>query len=86
MYTRHGHQIDGTIVETPLPEKVARCGGPGLCAQCSIDASSAPKEKHTENTLFIVQRVLHGAGLNDHQVLETINEFQNAGILFRERA
>lgn len=38
MYTKHGHQIRGTPVEGEKPEKVARCGGPGLCAACSIEA------------------------------------------------
>lgn len=37
MYTKHGHQIRGTPVEGEKPDKVARCGGPGLCSACSIE-------------------------------------------------
>lgn len=34
MYTTHGHHIPGTTTENP-PEKIQRCGGPGLCGPCS---------------------------------------------------
>lgn len=37
MYTSHGHHIVGTIKSAP-PEKVARCGGPGLCELCSKES------------------------------------------------
>lgn len=40
MYTRHGHQINGTTIEGDRPP-VARCGGPGMCGDCAIDASAA---------------------------------------------
>lgn len=40
MYTRHGHHITGTSIEEPIPAK-ARCGGPGLCSDCSKDAAAA---------------------------------------------
>lgn len=43
-WTRHGHRIKGTV-QIGKPKSVARCGGPGLCAKCSIDAAgttSAP--------------------------------------------
>lgn len=43
MYTTHGHQISGTIAEEKRPESVARCGGPGLCPQCSQEAIAARK-------------------------------------------
>lgn len=38
MYTKHGHQIRGTPVEGKKPDQVARCGGPGFCSACSIQA------------------------------------------------
>lgn len=40
-YTGHYHHIPGSP-EDPLPfgVKVARCGGPGLCALCSNEATS----------------------------------------------
>lgn len=44
MYTRHGHQIEGTSYIPRDPGMViARCGGPGLCANCSRDAIAAQK-------------------------------------------
>lgn len=40
-FTRHGHQIIGTIAEErPDNMSVMRCGGPGICHECSIDASA----------------------------------------------
>lgn len=43
-YTTHGHHIDGTVRDTEHPQAVARCGGPGLCQQCSADALAAPRQ------------------------------------------
>lgn len=37
-YTTHGHHIPGTTKEG-RPDKVARCGGPGLCKTCSMEAT-----------------------------------------------
>lgn len=45
MYTRHGHQIQGTPVEGPTPSSVARCGGPGLCGQCSQETVTVGLKK-----------------------------------------
>lgn len=42
-YTRHGHHIEGTAVETQAPTSVARCGGPKLCKSCAHDAELAKK-------------------------------------------
>lgn len=42
MYTTHGHPILGSedsIAENP-PEQIARCGGPALCSQCSLDQAA----------------------------------------------
>lgn len=39
MYTSHGHHIQGSVVDTQKPDKIARCGGPGLCETCSVEAS-----------------------------------------------
>lgn len=42
MFTRHGHQIHGTTVETrPVGLNTARCGGPRLCAECREDVALA---------------------------------------------
>jgi Family of unknown function (DUF6275) len=35
-FTSHGHYIDGSGMGIK-PENVARCGGPGLCPQCSME-------------------------------------------------
>jgi hypothetical protein len=41
-YTRHGHHIPGTpVVAIDQRPSVARCGGPGLCSQCSRDVALA---------------------------------------------
>lgn len=38
-FTSHGHHISGTIlIDADKPERVARCGGPGLCSECSKEA------------------------------------------------
>lgn len=95
MYTRHGHQIPNTKVEGERPQHVARCGGPRLCSQCSIEALKAildPKPASeddvtfTENTLYKVYDALRGSGLSEDQSRDAISNMQNAGILFRERA
>lgn len=40
-WTSHGHDIPGVTVAGPGRPPVARCGGPGLCSQCSAEASLA---------------------------------------------
>ena len=44
-YTSHGHRIAG-VVQTGRPASVARCGGPGLCTVCSLEAVMATNERH----------------------------------------
>lgn len=34
-FTRHGHLIEGSSAEWAEYYAVARCGGPGLCGECS---------------------------------------------------
>lgn len=34
-YTPHGHYIRGSVDDEARPKTVARCGGPGLCGNCS---------------------------------------------------
>ena len=39
-WTRHGHHIPGSeLSEHDLPSLRMRCGGPGLCNDCSKEAS-----------------------------------------------
>lgn len=42
-YTRHGHHIEGSF-RLGKPLSVARCGGPGLCGICTIEADRWRKE------------------------------------------
>ena len=49
-YTRHGHHIDGTVM-TNKPNTVARCGGPGICGPCSIEAAAC--KPYPEGTMLI---------------------------------
>lgn len=44
------------------------------------------EESHDEDTLHKVHQALMRAGLTEAQGLNAINEMQNGGILFRERA
>lgn len=42
-YTRHGHYVEnGPLKEKP--DLVARCGGPALCLECSMERGSVPRE------------------------------------------
>jgi ferredoxin len=45
MYTSHGHHIPNTPVESEHPARVARCGGPGICQQCSIEILHGLREQ-----------------------------------------
>ncbi len=96
MYTKHGHHIPGTtVVESEEVFPVARCGGPGLCNECSVESvTSLPNvdistpvigETHTDATLDKVYAALTKA-VGKTQASVCINEMQNAGILFRERS
>ena len=49
MYTTHGHFIEGTIkFPGEEPEKVVRCGGPGLCDPCSTEAWFANRSQTSD--------------------------------------
>lgn len=43
-YTSHGYQIPNTPVEADGPP-VARCGGPGICEQCSTEILHGLREQ-----------------------------------------
>ena len=38
-WTSHGHEVQGITVAGPGRPAVARCGGPGLCPECSREAA-----------------------------------------------
>lgn len=39
-WTKHGHDIPGVTVEgAGRPTNRARCGGPGICVECSVEAA-----------------------------------------------
>lgn len=94
MYTRHGHQIEGTpYIPKDMGMQVARCGGPGLCPQCSQDAARATKDVPRPNPVEEVSDVpiLHagfselkpdGESAYDFQLKAKINlvEFYNAKV------
>jgi len=51
-YTSHGHQINGTERDgSKKPATVARCGGPGICGKCSMEATSALRDELAEAIL-----------------------------------
>ena len=37
MRTRHGHHIQGTVLDDDTPKNIARCGGPRRCKECGED-------------------------------------------------
>lgn len=46
-YTRHGWQAMNGPLER-APGRLARCGGPGICRQCSEDASTMDSDEKAE--------------------------------------
>lgn len=51
-WTRHGHRID--IPDTgafPQPATRARCGGPGLCKECSVQAQFTIRQYNVMSSL-----------------------------------
>jgi len=51
-----------------------------------LSISAQPTETYTSGTMFKVYQALHRAGLNERAAHNAVNEMQNHGILFRERA
>ena len=45
LYTSHGHVISSTQGDDPKPEKVARCGGIGLCEICQKESAHKMSKK-----------------------------------------
>jgi hypothetical protein len=64
VYTSHGHHIEGTPAGKK-PEQVARCGGPGVCTECSKEAS---REQNIQKVL--VSDVTEGDRLSAEDFLE----------------
>lgn len=48
-YTAHGHKITGMPDTGPVPDRVARCGGPGICLPCSTEAAAAAGSSDNQN-------------------------------------
>jgi hypothetical protein len=40
-WTSHGHSYGPAPDQTQQPRMVARCGGPGLCSKCRVEAAAA---------------------------------------------
>lgn len=79
-WTRHGHAIRGVVQSDPRPA-VARCGGPGLCSGCSIDAAGAqPIEPVTPSharAVVTVQYLWWGQLATTHFLLELDGPIEN---------
>jgi hypothetical protein len=43
-YTSHGHAYGVIDTDQPRPTHIARCGGPGLCKKCAVEAAATPSE------------------------------------------
>lgn len=52
-FTTHGHYVPGLPQEErPANQVRARCGGPGMCVKCSVEAGNALRAHiagHVEN-------------------------------------
>lgn len=66
MFTSHGHHIPGTVLDDTDDNQrnVARCGGPGLCAECSQEAVKVidlgtPKQPEITKRQFILDIAAH---------------------------
>lgn len=66
-WTRHGHDIDGVTVAGPGRPPVARCGGPGLCRECSRDVVRLQAE--SARWVVPVGDNPHGRSYNVREVL-----------------
>ena len=62
-WTTHGHRIDGQV-QVGTPDRVARCGGPGLCAKCSRQAAAVAKIVYEPEA----PRRLHPTGLTADEI------------------
>ncbi len=43
-WTSHGHVVDGVTVAGAGRPRIARCGGPGLCRKCSVEAEQIRRQ------------------------------------------
>lgn len=82
MYTTHGHQIMGTTATYPKPSEIARCGGPGLCDQCSREAACVSKVSADIPSVEI-QSLIGQLGICitqiDNQILEIVKSAGEMG-------
>lgn len=51
MYTSHGHQIPGTPVEEPKPDRIMRCGGTSICPECALETGQAIGKQMSDSTM-----------------------------------
>lgn len=72
-YTSHGHLIPGSPVDAESPEKIFRCGGPGLCAVCTRESG-----EWTESNLIqgAIARVMN-SGLAEHEPVIEAHRYQS---------
>jgi len=87
MYTSHGHQIKGTIAEAEFPVSVARCGGPGMCMQCSKEAADAvletkPNMLMCEEDTSTATIMINGVEVHNQQIINNdLNKLLREGRL-----
>jgi hypothetical protein len=95
-WTSHGHEIPGSVLESEPPAEVARCGGPGLCDQCSRETSSylfqstsedAPQEavRNAELIGKIIASLIAG-GFTLDQSARVLRTFHENGLSVLEAA
>lgn len=64
-YTTHGHHIRGTSKDNP-PSARAKCGGPGLCQECSRQAAAFTDDYGP--TAGFEPEILSGDNSNNYQI------------------
>jgi hypothetical protein len=83
-YTSHGHVIPG-LAHMPGAEfdgQVARCGGPGMCEVCSIEAIQAQQEAHlfTTNQIVISSAIYSEVTHNEETMIKVFGALLGTGM------
>ena len=75
-YTSHGYWVGPGEPTEPRPQLIARCGGPGMCAQCAREALQADEGirpvviRRGDTVIFTVPEIWPAADVD--KLLETI--------------
>lgn len=71
-YTSHGHAYGDTTGHSQ-PARRARCGGPGICGQCSREAAQQPADTQTAADL------IGDHGISPEEAAHVLHHFDEGG-------